>query len=241
MSIMTKCPSMSRRPLANVARLACLAAALGVAGCSTKATTASFSPRDYDYRERHPILISEEPETLTIPVGMNGPALSREIDVAIRNYVAGYFADGTGKITIQVPVNSANEIAAGKTGKAVHYALVQAGVPRSSIVVAPYAFNDFSKTAAMRLSYLKVKASTPTCGIWPEEQPSDYQNRQYHNFGCASQQNLAAMVANPADFVAPRRTDVANGARRAKVINDYSIGAETASSATLSGAVIGGQ
>ena len=30
------------------------------------------------------------------------------------------------------------------------------------------------------------------------------ENRQYWNFGCATQRNLAAMVANPADLVQPR-------------------------------------
>lgn len=225
------------RPTASVA---CLVGMLALAGCnSTSSSTTTFDPADYDYKERHPILISEEPETLTIQVGMNGPALSREIEARIRVYVAGYLRDGTGNLTIQVPVDSANEIAAGKTGKAVHYALVRAGVPHSNIVVAPYAFNDFSKTAAMRLSYLKVKASTPTCGIWPEESAANFQNRQYHNFGCAGQNNLAAMVANPADLVAPRELDPANGARRAKVIQDYSQGAETRSATTLNDSGIG--
>ena len=31
-----------------------------------------------------------------------------------------------------------------------------------------------------------------------------FENRQYYNFGCASQRNLASMVADPADLVQPR-------------------------------------
>jgi pilus assembly protein CpaD len=51
--------------------------------------------------------------------------------------------------------------------------------------------------------------------------PASYENDQYHNFGCAAQQNLAAMVANPADLVRPQPTAPAHGARRANVIKVY--------------------
>ena len=153
---------------------------------------------------------------------MKGPALSRQIEAAIRVYVRGYRAAGTGDITIQVPFASANEIAAAETGQAVHYALVRAGVPRSHIRVAPYHFGDRARTSSLRLSYLRVKAVTPTCGLWPETQPTNYRNADYDNFGCATQQNLAAMVANPADLVQPQPMTPPDGARRAAVVKTYS-------------------
>jgi pilus assembly protein CpaD len=190
------------------------------AGCATTAQT-DTSVAHYDYRQRHPIMISEEPEVLDIPVGMNGPAMSPEIEAAIDDYVGDYQRHGTGNITIQVPTASANEVAATKTGQAAHYALVRAGVPHANIQIAPYYVGDHAKTASMRLSFLRVKAVTPKCGLWPETAPNDTDNRQYHNLGCASQQNLAAMVANPADLVRPRSMEPANGARRAGVIKTY--------------------
>jgi pilus assembly protein CpaD len=211
---------------------------LALAGCSTTATH-DPGPAAYDHRLRHPIMVSEEPEVFEIPVGMNGPALSREIEAALRNYVDGYRDTGTGFITIQVPTASANANAAAATGQAVHYALVRAGVDYSAIQVAPYHVGDYSKAASLRVSYLKVKAVAPTCGVWPETLPNSFDNKQYHNFGCAGQQNLAAMVANPADFIAPRPMTPANGARRAKVITDYSKGEETKSNSTLPDAGIG--
>jgi pilus assembly protein CpaD len=202
------------------------------AGCSTIGTS-DVNPADFDHHKRHPILISEEPEVLDIPVGMNGPAISPPIERAIRDYVDGYRENGTGVITIQVPTASANEIAAGSTGRAAHYALVNAGVPHHLIQVVPYYVGDHAKTASMRLSYLRVKAAVPTCGIWPERHPNRLDNAQYHNLGCATQKNLAAMVANPADFVRPEPTGPANGARRAKVITDYSEGLDPKSATTL--------
>lgn len=192
------------------------------AGCSTTPPVSSSTPlAAYVSDERHPILISNEPEVLDLPVGMSGPALSPQIEHAIRDYVQGYRSAGTGAITIQVPTDAANEIAAAETGRAIHYALVRAGVPRHNIQVAPYQVGDHSRPAPLRLSYLRVKAVSPECGIWPEKSPNSVDNTQYANFGCASQQNLAAMVVNPADLVRPRTMTPADGARRADVIQKY--------------------
>ena len=211
-----------------------LAAVTALAGCtSTSTATSDVDLASYDYRLRHPILISDEPEVFRIPVGMKGPAFSPEIEVALYNFVVDWQTNGTGGITIQPPTASANEIAAARTGRAVHYALINAGVPRNRITIAPYYVGDYAKAAELQVSFLRVKAMTPTCGVWPESQPATKENYQYHNFGCAHQQNLAAMVANPADFVRPRELAPANGARRAKVITDYSQGEDPQSNIQL--------
>jgi pilus assembly protein CpaD len=236
-------PNIKNRAGGRLARTSLHAASIAVlaafaAGCSTTGTTTADLAL-HDYTERHPIMISEEPEVLDIPVGMNGPALSAEIETAIRNYVAGYRQDGTGPISIQVPTAAANEMAAGATGHAVHYALVRAGVPHGHIQVVPYYFGNHAKTATLRLSYLRVKAVAPSCGIWPETTSGSNENGQYYNFGCATQQNLAAMVANPADLIAPQPMQPANGARRAKVLSDYAQGADPKSATTLIDSSVG--
>lgn len=207
-----------QRVALNGAALALLAGL--AAGCSTTGTS-NVTLADYDHHRRHPIMLSEEPENLDIPVGMNGPAMSREIAGAVSSFAGGYRQNGTGDITILVPTASANEVAAASTGRAAHYALVQAGVPQGRIKVQPYLAGDHSRPASVRLSYLRVKAVAPQCGLWPEEVSNTNYNPQYHNFGCASQQNLAAMVQNPADLIQPRPLAPANGARRAEVIATY--------------------
>jgi pilus assembly protein CpaD len=209
-------------------------------GCSTTGTSDFVDAADYDYRLRHPIVLSEEPEVLDMQLGMNGPALSPDLEVAIRDYVGEYRADGTGSITIQVPVGSANEIAAAQTGRAVHYALVRAGMPRSRIQVAPYEVGDHAELASLRLSYLRVKAVVPRCGVWPDGGVADYRNAEYHNFGCAQQSNLAAMVDNPADFVRPRALEPADGSRRADVISKYRRGEDPQSNIMLIDSGLGG-
>jgi pilus assembly protein CpaD len=211
-----------------------LALAITVAGCNTATFgTSDVKPAEFDYRLRHPILVSNEPEVFQMPVGMRGPALSPEIEAAVRDYVREYRSDGTGSITIQVPTGSANEVAAATTGHALHYALVRSGVPRGRIAIAPYQVGDHSLAAPLRLSYLRVKAVVPHCGIWPGDAEGNYRNSDYFDFGCSQQQNLAAMVANPADFVRPQPMSPADGRRRAEVINRWRRGDDPKSNIIL--------
>jgi pilus assembly protein CpaD len=214
-------------------------ALLLAAGCASTATS-DVNPADFDFHKRHPILISNEPENMDLPVGMRGPAISPEIERVVRNYVSEYRADGTGAITIQVPTGSANEIAAATTGHAVHYALVRAGVSRGHIRVAPYEVGDHAEMAPLRLSYLRVKAVVPSCGIWPAETNGSYRNVDYYNLGCAQQQNLAAMVSNPADFVRPQPMGPADGYRRADIISKYRRGEDPQNNILLIESGIGG-
>ena len=227
---------LPRRLLSGVALAAM---AIVSASCSTIGTS-NPNPADFDYRVRHPIVISEEPEVFHMPLGMHGPALSPQIETAVRDYVNEYRHDGTGSITIQVPTGSANEVAAATTGHALHYALVRAGVPRGRIDVAPYEVGDHSQMAPLRLSYLRVKAVVPHCGIWPKNADGDFKNTDYYNLGCAQQQNLAAMVADPADFLRPQPMSPADGRRRADVINKWRQGNDPQSNIILIDSGIGG-
>ena len=67
--------------------------------------------------------------------------------------------------------------------------------------------------ATIRLNYPKITADAGPCGLWPDDlgpsihNKSYFENKQYYNLGCATQRNLAAMVANPADLVQPRARD----------------------------------
>jgi pilus assembly protein CpaD len=206
-------------------------AAFLAAACETH--NAGVHVSDHDYRQRHPIMIAEDPEVLDIPVGMKAGGLSPQIARAIHGFVADYRRSGTGAITIQVPSASANETAAANAAQAARGIVLRAGVPPSHLRIAPYHFGDFGGVAPLRLSFLKIKAVAPQCGLWPEDATADADNRNYFNFGCANQANTAAMLADPGDIVAPRPMDPPSGARRARVIEQYSRGEETRSKTEL--------
>lgn len=64
------------------------------------------------------------------------------------------------------------------------------------------------------------------CGQWPHDLgPADpalsTMNHPHWNHGCATQHNLAAIVANPNDLLTPRSEQQADAARRQTAIGRY--------------------
>jgi pilus assembly protein CpaD len=80
-----------------------------------------------------------------------------------------------------------------------------------------------------------MAAEAGPCGMWPADiGPSNKgyrENKPYWNLGCASQRNLAAMVANPADLVQPRGEGPVYQMRRTMVVDSYRKGEQTSSKA----------
>ena len=209
----------------NGSLAAVLLAGVMLAGCQS-VTATHTTLTDQDYRKRHPILIAEQPEVMDIPVAMKATELTPDIDRSINRFVNAYRASGTGFMNIQVPAGSANEVAALTAARAVKQVVQRSGVAPGHIRVTPYQVDNRAWVAPVRLSFLKVKAVAPDCGIWPEDLGKPDTDKQFFNFGCAQQQNLAAMVQNPSDLVLPREMTPADGEQRSRVIDLYRRGGD---------------
>ena len=209
----------------NGSLAAVLLAGVMLAGCQS-VTATHTTLTDQDYRKRHPILIAEQPEVMDIPVAMKATELTPDIDRSINRFVNAYRASGTGFMNIQVPAGSANEVAALTAARAVKQVVQRSGVAPGHIRVTPYQIDNRAWVAPVRLSFLKVKAVAPDCGIWPEDLGKPDTDKQFFNFGCAQQQNLAAMVQNPSDLVLPREMTPADGEQRSRVIDLYRRGGD---------------
>jgi pilus assembly protein CpaD len=181
--------------------------AAAVAGCNTTATdTTGGIP--ITYNERHPIAVKDGKKTLVLFVGAGRGGLSAMQRAEVLAFAQNWKRDATGGVTIDRPVGGANERAASDTLKEALSIIVQSGVPNSGIGIRPYQASG-DRNAVLRLNYPLTVAEAGPCGLWPEDlgpnnDPKHFENRQYYNFGCAQQRNLAAMVANPADLVQPR-------------------------------------
>jgi len=80
------------------------------------------------------------------------------------------------------------------------------GVSPSEIYIEPYGAPNAYR-APVKVSFTQTVAKPPECGKWPENVGRNDRNDTYHNFGCAQQKNIAAMVANPRDLLGPRPLD----------------------------------
>jgi pilus assembly protein CpaD len=189
-----------------------------------------------DYRLRHPIAIQEADRSIVVFVGQARGGLSASQRADVIGLAQIWLREGTGAISVDVPVDTRNARAAAETFREIQALLAAAGVPPRGIVMRNYRPEDPRQLPAIRLNYPKISAVAGPCGLWPEDlgpsikNKTYFQNKQYYNFGCAYQRNMAAMVDNPSDLVQPRSETPPYTARRTAAFEKYRKGTTSATS-----------
>jgi pilus assembly protein CpaD len=207
-----------------------LSTVLGACQQTTEIVTATVPD---DYRLRHPIAIKEGNQSIVVFVGHGRGGLTAPQRADVMGLARTWVREGTGSVVADVPVNTANARAAAATYREIRAVLAAGGVPSNAVVLRQYQPEDPGVLPTIKLSYPKIAATAGPCGLWPEDlgpnlQDTGYtENRPYHNFGCATQRNLAAMVANPADLEQPRPETPAYTSRRNIAFEKYRKGVST--------------
>ena len=214
-----------RAPLAAPALVLAGGLLAALAGCTTSADkTLMTGGISDDYRHNHPIAVEEMLETMDVPVGQD----SARLPMAVRGTVAGFgkaFAQsGASMIAVVAPSGSPNQVAAATIAVQVEDVLRQSGVNPRAIQYRVYRAGPEERNAPVRIAYNRIAAHTAPCGPWPDQVAHSPQNRSYAAYGCATQQNLAAMVASPLDLIYPRGMTPADATRRATVLEKYQKG-----------------
>lgn len=211
-----------------------LGAATTLGGCRTVARDDVTSSVPVDYRQRHPIVIEERLRATEVFVGSNRGGLSATQRADVISVGQNWLREGTGVITVEVPGHTPNARAAQESNREIHSLLRATGVPAQGIATRTYTPNDPRLFATIRVGYPVIGATVGPCGTWPEDLGASIKNRSYmankpyYNLGCATQRNLAAMVANPSDLVQPRPETPVYAARRTFGLDKYRQGQSTA-------------
>jgi pilus assembly protein CpaD len=186
-----------------------------------------------DVRARHPIAIEEGLHAMVVFVGEGRGGLSPEQRGDVAGFAHSWVHEGTGTVVVDVPVDTPNARAAVSAYHEIRSVLLAGGVPSNGVVMHQYRPNDARFLPPIRLSYPKIKATAGPCGLWPEDlgpsvlDPSYSDNKPYHNFGCSTQHNMAAMIDNPADLEQPRAETPPYTARRTEGFDKYRKGEPT--------------
>jgi pilus assembly protein CpaD len=224
-------PVDRHRTLGLLGALAGLSVALGACTYTGAEVVTASVPNDY--RLRHPIAIHEADRSVVIFVGHARGGLSPSQRADVMGLAQTWVREGTGAIVADVPVDTPNARAAANSFREVQALLAAGGVPPRGIMLRHYHPDDPRTFATIRLSYPRIAAVAGPCGLWPEDLgPSILNNRysenkQYYNFGCANQRNMAAMIDNPSDLVQPRSETPAYTARRTAAFERYRKGDST--------------
>ena len=220
-----------------IIRPAILAMALAAAGCAAPRDEITGSLPD-DYRLVHPIQVTRGLATMDLlPGGGPGGLTDRQVG-DIQAFGADWRKRGRGRISVLVPTGAGpvTDSQSAQAVKEIRRIFAAMGLSRQSLSTERYPADGPGHLAPVRLEFPVLEAKLPhECGQWPEDvadgQPGvSNGNKQYWNFGCAAQQNLAAQVEDPEDFIRPRSEDQASAARRSTVIRKYRNGEPTATS-----------
>ena len=223
--------AIARRGKRDLRHIAIAGCAVVLAGCNTVQQEVTGSV-PMDSRQRHPIVISEGPRTVELFIGDKRSTLNEEQRARVLAFAGDWHREATGGIRIDVPEGTGNATAAAGAAQEARSILAAAGVPPQSVALHRSRPANPGKLATLRLHYPRMTADAGPCGLWPHDlgptwDPEHYENRQYWNFGCAQQRNLAAMVENPDDLVEPRPEVPSYTGRRTTVLEKYRRGETT--------------
>lgn len=201
--------------MANVMKkLLLAAAAASAAGCASQ-----FNGQEQalTVTEQHPISVDSQTVTMTLsPVSGEISSLDES---RLRAFADSYMRNGHGALAVTAPADS------GAAG--VRDTLNRFGVPLASIVEADY--RGGGAAADVILSYTHYVATPSACGLWEGLRERDYRNMNSPNFGCATQNNLAAMIGDPHDLIEPAAMTDPDSTTRILGVGKFRKGEDTSS------------
>lgn len=181
-----------------------------------------------DPSQRHPIVVSQQPANMNIKVARGAHGLTPHQRSSIIDFLNKYRGSdqGNSKISVSVPSGSPNEVAALRAVADLREVLREYGLDDTRVSITPYQ-TEGDHQPPIKVSYARFVAEAPDCGHWPANIARDPGNLPYHDFGCSTQRNFAAQVANPADLLGPRTMTPAIGERRDTIWDKFIKGEST--------------
>ena len=198
---------------------AVLLCAVSVSGCSNIAggSFESASP----YAAVHPITVQNEPTLMTVPLS---EGLGEKDAKRIAAFGREYARLGSGPMSIGYPRGARASAQIGQIVKILH----KEGVPTRAIVRGSYNPAEFDGEGIV-VFFERPTAVTAECPqLWGETMILPH-NGASGRLGCATQQNLAAMAADPRDFKRPAPMPLAQSGPRLRVLDAAASGKATQS------------
>jgi pilus assembly protein CpaD len=155
--------------------------AMFLCACNTdQQVTAGAPDVPYDYRQRHPITMTEGDQTLQVFVGTSRGELNAGQRAEVAQFGHRWRREGTGGIAIELPVGASNERAAADSVPTIRSILAATSVPPNGIVVRGYPAPG-PNIAPIRISYPRVMAQAGPCGMWPEDIGPSFRRNYFEN------------------------------------------------------------
>ncbi|MFQ5626203.1 MAG: CpaD family pilus assembly protein [Methyloligellaceae bacterium] len=181
-----------------------------------------------DPTARHPILVGSAPVSLDLAVPQGSNGLTRNQIYELRHFLHQYKENSERYLLVGAPSGGANEIAVMHAMGQLRREFTRAGISRGAVQFDAYTGGG-AGSAPIKVSYNSLAVHAPECGDWSDSLVRDPKNIPYRNLGCATQRNLAAMVANPEDLIGPKGMTPRDSQRRDVIMDKYVKGDATIS------------
>jgi pilus assembly protein CpaD len=181
----------------------------------------------YDAEQKFPITVEPQVATLAVQVDGSLHSLARGEDARIAMFAQRWKARGQGLVNVATPNGTAGDDGALTQLRKV---LATNGVAKDAVQFSTYNPASGDTQPPITLSYVAYAATAPECGQdWSQNMAYDPRNTPMPEFGCSTQHNMAALIADPHDLIEPQTTAPANAQRRSVVLENYQNGKKTTS------------
>ena len=188
----------SRLAASKASVVVLLAVSASLAGCSADELAVDDHYVPATHYQRYPIEVAKAPIKLEIS-SQHGALQPSQI-----NAIAGFAHSARNAIASKITIHRPSSGGASRqVASQAYQLLLQSGISPSMIVQATY---PGPAKGPVQLSYLRSVAVTKECGDWSTNMADNSDNQPYPDMGCSIQNNIAAMVVNPEDFVVPEVT-----------------------------------
>jgi pilus assembly protein CpaD len=206
-----------RKPLRRASSLVAMAALAATAvGCEDGGRPSNRMALSLsDPEVHHPIGFISRSEALYVQLPPVGHGLSHSQFADVYRFLKRFRAESNGRLTISVPGRTASTRVLDDVRQALREAEVDERlVDRSRPPTA-------GRSGSLRLSYTKPVAVAPECGHWHRDAGFEPERVPYPQYGCATQRNLAGMIANARDLQRPQHEDPNSAERRSSLWTKY--------------------
>jgi pilus assembly protein CpaD len=191
----------------NLKFLTVVAASIALQGCAGALGTSNNTM----YSAHQPVV---ERTNFAIDLTTNGGAISSAEKSRLNEWFEALKLGYGDRISVDYGSEYANPLASA--------AIARIAADRGLITeeVAPVTPGQIAP-GTLRIVVTRSKASVPSCPDWTSNHDRNYNSSNHSNYGCATNSNLAAMVADPEDLVRGRENSKLDGNSGKKAVDAY--------------------
>ncbi len=172
--------------------------------------------------ERHKVEVTQRIDSITVPFAGN----STELPAASRSGLGGFLDEiGAGRdavVVVRAPTGVKGDLGAQRRNAVLRFLKARGLRPRRRDSLLPQVEVPAEKVLVRVAQYA---AKLPACPDHSRGRLGRLSNQNSSNYGCATNHNLGAMVANPRDLVRGRELAPARTTRQMHRIRSYRAGA----------------